>query len=152
MNPALTIAAYVVCNTDPSLKMSTQKCRLMYKNDQVIRRYSEGFKLKILTELSTGKYSKKQLGSIYGIDRSTINEWIKKYDRKDLMNTRIMIENDDDISRIKALQKEIEQLKKVIVKKDLEMLVNDSYLEVIAEKHGYKNVAELKKNLNIKPL
>ena len=123
----------------------------MYKNDQVIRRYSEGFKLKILTELSTGKYSKKQLGSIYGIDRSTINEWIKKYDRKDLMNTRIMIENDDDISRIKALQKEIEQLKKVIVKKDLEMLVNDSYLEVIAEKHGYKNVAELKKNLNIKP-
>jgi transposase-like protein len=124
----------------------------MYKNDQVIRRYSEGFKLKILTELSTGKYSKKQLGSIYGIDRSTINEWIKKYDRKDLMNTRIMIENDDDISRIKALQKEIEQLKKVIVKKDLEMLVNDSYLEVIAEKYGFKNVAELKKNLNIKPL
>lgn len=124
----------------------------MYKNDQVIRRYSEGFKLKILTELSTGKYSKKQLGSIYGIDRSTINEWIKKYDRKDLMNTRIMIENDDDISRLKALQKEIEQLKKVVVKKDLEMLVNDSYLEVIAEKHGYKNVAELKKNLNIKPL
>jgi transposase-like protein len=123
----------------------------MYKNDQVIRRYSEGFKLKILTELSTGKYSNKQLGSIYGIDRSTINEWIKKYDRKDLMNTRIMIENDDDISRIKALQKEIDQLKKVIVKKDLEMLVNDSYLEVIAEKHGYKNVAELKKNLNIKP-
>jgi len=123
----------------------------MYKNDQVIRRYSEGFKLKILTELSTGKYSKKQLGSIYGIDRSTINEWIKKYDRKDLMNTRIMIENDDDISRIKALQKEIDQLKKVIVKKDLEMLVNDSHLEVIAEKHGYKNVAELKKNLNIKP-
>ena len=124
----------------------------MYKNDQVIRRYSEGFKLKILTELSTGKYSKKELGSIYGIDRSTINEWIKKYDRKDLMNTRIMIENDDDISRIKALQKEIEQLKKVIVKKDLEMLVNDSYLEVIAEKYGFKNVAELKKNINIKPL
>jgi transposase-like protein len=124
----------------------------MYKNDQVIRRYSEGFKLKILAELSTGKYSKKQLGSIYGIDRSTINEWIKKYDRKDLMNTRIMIENEDDITRIKALQKEIEQLKKVIVKKDLEMLVNDSYLEVIAEKYGFKNVAELKKNLNIKPL
>jgi transposase len=124
----------------------------MYKNDQVIRRYSEGFKLKILTELSTGKYSKKQLGTIYGINHTTINEWIRKYDRKDLMNTRIMIENEDDLSRINALQKEIEQLKKVIVKKDLEMLVNDAYLEVIAEKYGFKNVAELKKNLNIKPL
>jgi transposase-like protein len=132
--------------------MSTQKDEDMYKNDMVTRRYSEGFKLKILAELSTGKYSKKQLGAIYGINRTTINEWIKKYDRKDLMNTRIMIENQDEISRIKALQKEIEQLKKLLLKKDLEMLVNDSYLEVIAEKYGFKNVAELKKNLNIKPL
>jgi transposase len=132
--------------------MSTQIDVDMYKNDQVTRRYSEGFKLKILAELSTGKYTKRQLGNIYGINRTTINEWIKKYDRKDLMNTRIMIENQDEISRIKALQKEIEQLKKLLLKKDLELLVNDSYLEVLAEKHGYKNVAELKKNVNIKPL
>jgi transposase-like protein len=132
--------------------MSTLKDVDMYKNDMVTRRYSEGFKLKILAELSTGRYSKKQLGSIYGINRTTINEWIKKYDRKDLMHTRIMIENLDEVSRLKALQKEIEQLKKLLLKKDLELLVNDSYLEVIAEKHGYKNVAELKKNLNIKPL
>lgn len=132
--------------------MSTQINVDMYKNDMVTRRYSEGFKLKILAELSTGNYSKKQLGAIYGINRTTINEWIKKYDRKDLMNTRIMIENQDEISRIKALQKEIEQLKKLLLKKDLEMLVNDSYLEVIAEKYGFKNVSELKKNLNIKPL
>jgi transposase-like protein len=93
----------------------------MYKNDQVTRRYSEGFKLKILSELSTGKYTERQLGNIYGINRTTINEWIKKYDRTDLMNTRIMIENQDEISRIKALQKEIEQLKKLLLKKDLEL-------------------------------
>jgi hypothetical protein len=67
------------------------------------------------------------------------------------MNTRIMIENQDEISRIKALQKEIEQLKKALIKKDLEQLANDSFLEVAAEKLGYKNVAELKKNLNTKP-
>jgi transposase-like protein len=131
--------------------MSTQKDVDMYKNDMVTRRYSESFKLKILSELSTGKYSKRQLSNIYGLRSSTINEWIKKYDRKDLMNTRIMVENQDEISRLKSLQKEIEQLKKLLLKKDLELLVNDSYLEVIAEKHGYKNVAELKKNLNIKP-
>jgi len=122
----------------------------MYKNDQVTRRYSEAFKLKILSELSTGKYSKRQLGMIYGINRTTINEWIKKYDRKELMNTRIMVENQDEISRLKALQKEIEQLKKLLLKKDLELLANDSYLEVLAEQLGYKNVAELKKKLNIK--
>jgi transposase-like protein len=123
----------------------------MYKNDGVIRRYSESFKLKILSELSSGKYSKRELGRIYDVHSSTINEWIKKYDRKDLMNTRIMVETKDEISRIKALQKEIEQLKELLIKKDLDKLVIDSYLEVAAENLGYKNVEELKKNLNIKP-
>jgi len=131
--------------------MSTQNVVDMYKNERVTRRYSEGFKLKILSELSTGKYSKRELSRIYGLQSSTINEWIKKYDRKDLMNTRIMVENQDEISRVKALQKEIEQLKKLLLKKDLELLANDSFMEVAAEKLGYKNVAELKKNLNIKP-
>jgi transposase-like protein len=131
--------------------MSTQIKVDMYKNDLVARRYSEGFKLKILAELGKGTYSKRELSRIYGLRSSTINDWIKKYDRKDLMNTRIIVENQDEITRLTALQKEIEQLKKLLLKKDLEQLANDSYLEVAAEKLGYKNVAELKKNLNIKP-
>lgn len=123
----------------------------MYKNDGVTRRYSESFKLKILSELSTGKYSKRELSRIYGINSSTINEWVKKYDRKDLMNTRILVETKDEISRLKALQKEVEQLKELLIKKDLDKLVQDCYLEVAAENLGYKDVEELKKNLNIKP-
>ena len=115
----------------------------MYKNDGVTRRYSEGFKLKILAELSTGKYSKRELGKIYGINRNTINVWIKKYDRKDLMNTRILVETNDEIGRIKALKKEIEQLRKLLIKKDIDKLVVDSYLEVASENLGYKNVDEL---------
>lgn len=122
----------------------------MYQNDQVTRRYSEAFKLKILAELSTGKYSKRELSRIYGLQSSTVNEWIKKYDRKDLMNTRIMVENKDEITRLKELQKEIEQLKKVIIRKDLEHLVYDSYLEVAAKMQGYDNVEEFKKKLNTK--
>jgi transposase-like protein len=123
----------------------------MYKNDKVIRRYSEPFKLKILDELSTGKLNKSQLGKLYGINPTTINEWIRKYNRKDLMNTRIKVETKDEITRIKALQKEIKQLKKLLLKKDLDAMVLDSYLEVAAEDLGYKSVAELKKKLSIKP-
>jgi hypothetical protein len=67
------------------------------------------------------------------------------------MNTRIIVENADEISRLKLLQKEIEQLKKLLLRKDMELLANDAYLEAVAEKLGFKNVAALKKNLNIKP-
>ncbi len=74
-----------------------------------------------------------------------MNEWVRKYDRKDLMNTRIMVQTKDEISRLKELQKEIEQLKKLLIKKDLDKLVQDSYLEVAAENLGYKSVEELKK-------
>lgn len=123
----------------------------MYKNDKVIRRYSESFKLKILDELTTGKLNKNQLGKLYGINPTTINEWIRKYNRKDLMNTRVKVETKDEITRIKQLQKEIEQLKKVLLKKDMDSLIDESYLEVAAEKLGYKSVLELKKKLSIKP-
>ena len=123
----------------------------MYKKKQIIRRYSESFKLKILSELSTGNYNKRDLGRIYGLQNSTINEWIKKYDRKDLMNTRVIVETKDEISRLKALQKEVEQLKDLLIKKDMDKVVLDSYLEVAAENLGYKNAEELKKNLNIQP-
>jgi len=123
----------------------------MYKNDKVIRRYSEPFKLKILAELSTGKYTKSELGKLYSIAPTTINEWIRKYERKDLMNTRVKVETKDEITRIKALQKENEQLKKLLLKKDLDQMIEESYLEVAAEKLGYKSVFELKKKLNTKP-
>jgi hypothetical protein len=44
------------------------------------------------------------------------------------MNTRILVETNDEIGRIKALKKENEQLKKLLVKKDLDKLFLDSYL------------------------
>jgi transposase len=117
----------------------------MYKNDGINRRYSEGYKLKVLAELSTGKYNKTGLGRICGINRTTLNKWIQKYDRNDLMNTRITVGTNNEIGRIKALQKEVEQLKTLLLNKDLDKLVVDSYLEVAAENLGYKNVGELKK-------
>ena len=67
------------------------------------------------------------------------------------MNTRVTVQTDDELTRIKALQKELKQLKDLLIKKDLEKLVTDSYLEVAAENLGYKDVEELKKNLNIEP-
>ena len=123
----------------------------MYKNDGINRRYSEGYKLKVLAELSTGKYNKTELSKIYGINRTTLNSWIDQYDRKDLKNTRVTVETNDEIGRIKELQKELDQLKSLLLKKDLDNLMLDSYLEVAAQNLGYKNIDELKKSLNIKP-
>jgi transposase-like protein len=123
----------------------------MLKNNQTIKRYSESFKLKLLDELSSGKYTKRELSRIYGVGASTITDWIHKYKREDLLNTRLNVETMDELSRIHELEKELEQLKELLIKKDLDKLVLDSYLEVAAQKLGMKDAAELKKKLDIKP-
>ncbi|WP_027076660.1 transposase [Maribacter antarcticus] len=112
----------------------------MYTNDGYVRRYSESFKPKVLVELTKGNHSKRQITLTYGVRSSAMNEWIKKYNRKDLMNTRLTVQTDDELSRIKALQKELKQLKDLLIKKDLEKLVNDSSLAVAAQDLGYKDV------------
>jgi hypothetical protein len=56
------------------------------------------------------------------------------------MNTRVRVQTDDELTRIKALQKEL------LIKKDLDKLIDDRYLKVAANKLGYKDVLELKKN------
>lgn len=122
----------------------------MLKNKHNIKYFSESFKLKILSELSDGKYTKMELSRLYNIGYSTINDWVHKYGRQDLMNQKVIVQTMDELSRIQALQNELAKLKELLIKKDLDALVLDSYLEVAAKELGYKNVAELKKKLDIK--
>jgi len=122
----------------------------MLKNRQPVRQFSESFKLKLLTELSEGKYTKRELSRLYDIGYTTINDWVRKYKRQDLMNQRITVQTMDELSKVKLLQKEIAKLKELLIKKDLDSLMLDAYLEVAAKDLGYKDAAELKKKLDIK--
>lgn len=122
----------------------------MLKDKHTIRHFSESFKLKVLAELSEGKYTKGQLSRLYNIGYTTINDWVHKYKREDLMNQRITVNTMDELSRLKAQEKEISKLKELLIKKDLDALVLDSYLEVAAKELGFKDAAELKKKLATK--
>jgi transposase-like protein len=123
----------------------------MLKNQQIVKRFSESVKLKVLAELSEGKYTKRDLSRKYNVGPSTITDWIHKYDRKDLLNQRVNIESMDELKRIHALEKENAQLKDLLYKKELDKLVQESYLEVAAQRLGMANAEELKKKLDIKP-
>ena len=122
----------------------------MLKNKQTIKRFSESIKLKVLSELSTGKYTKRELSNLYHVGSSTITDWIHKYGRKDLLNQRVNIESMDELSRIHALQKENAKLKELLINKELEHLVLNSYLEVASDQLGMKDIEELKKKLETK--
>lgn len=122
----------------------------MLKDNRTVKSYSESFRLKVLSEIEQGKYTKKEVQQVYGIGMGTIYQWIRKYDRSSLMNKHIRIETMEERDKIKELKKRISELKDILVEKDLKLFVNDIYLETIAEELGFKNVEELKKKLESK--
>ncbi len=122
----------------------------MLKDDRTVKHYSEAFKLQILSELDSGKYTKGEISRIYDIAPASIYAWIKKYGKFDLLNRRIKIETMDDIDKIKKLEDENKQLKELLVQKDIKGFLDEAYLDYAAKEMGYKNVDELKKKLNLK--
>ncbi|MFC2118733.1 transposase [Bacteroidota bacterium] len=122
----------------------------MLKDDRTIKRYSESFKLQVLSELEAGKFTKCEIIRNYSIGAGTLNGWIKKYGKFALFNKRIKIETMEDVDKIKKLESEIKQLKELLINKDIKSLLDDSYLDFASKKLGYKSVEELKKKLNIK--
>jgi len=61
------------------------------------------------------------------------------------MNNRVKVETKDGTTKLKGLQKELEQLKKLVFNRNLDAIVEECYLEVAAEKLEYKRVWQRKK-------
>ena len=127
--------------------MSTQYLLKMLKDNRTIKKYSESFKLKVLSEIESGKYTKAEVCKLYGIGYGSLYKWIKKFDKFALMNKQIRIETMEEKDKIKSLEKEIAKLKEALVDKDLKLFVNECYLDVAREKLGYENLEEFKKKL-----
>jgi transposase len=57
----------------------------MNENIKQVRQYtlySEEFKLEVVLQFNTGKYSVPQLEKIYGVSNTSIYSWINKYSSK----------------------------------------------------------------------
>jgi transposase len=122
----------------------------MLKDDRVIKSYSENFKLKVLSEVESGRLNKKEASHHFNVSEASINKWIKKYGKFSLLNKRIRIETVDERDRIKILEEENRRLKEALANKELKLLVSDAILEVVREQLGYKSVEELKKKYGTK--
>lgn len=117
-------------------------------------RYSEAFKQKVVKEISDGKFrSLLEAKDRYGIGGSvTINEWIKKYGKQDLLPRQVRIEMPDEREEIKKLKNEIKRLKFALSNAKVKEAMSEGYLEEICEEFGIKDIEALKKKLDAKLL
>jgi transposase-like protein len=114
----------------------------MTKSVRSIRRYSIGFQKQVVGELEGGGSTKESIRRKYGIKGgSTIQQWVRKFGKNDLLNQVIRIETMEEKDRVKELEAEIKKLKLALA----DSFLAQRSLEVVIEEANKEYRTDLKK-------
>lgn len=103
---------------------------------QVIR-YSNAFKIKVVNEIESGKYTIGDAKRIYDIKGAeTVQIWIRKLGKTHLLNNIIRIQMKDEKDKVKELQNRVKALERALTDTQIDNLCMKSLIEVIDEKYG----------------
>ena len=111
-------------------------------------RYSEAFKRQVVEEISRGKHlSPQKAKQAYGIGGAvTVEKWIRKYGREDLLPKRIRIETMKEIDELKEARKRIRELEAAVADAHIDFCLEKAYLEIACERLGEERDGFKKKN------
>ena len=119
----------------------------------VICRYSEAFKLTVVSELESGKL--KSIGEAqrrYGITgATTVQSWVKKYGKTQCLPRVMRVEIPEEKDRLRALQKENGRLKKTLAETHMKAVLYESWFEIACREFGVADIEAFKKKLDGKP-
>lgn len=101
-------------------------------------RYSEAFKMQVVEEITSGKFTGINAASrAYGIKgATTVRNWLKKYGHSEVMPKKITINTVEEIDEKKQLQKRVKQLEKALADAYMKNLLSETYFEVACERFG----------------
>lgn len=112
-----------------------------------VRRYSEAFKLQVISELESGKIaSQLEARRKYGIcGGGTIRKWLLLYGKAHLIPGVLRVEKADEGNRLRELEREVQQLKAALADAHMEAVMHRSWLKLACEEFGGGDVEEFKK-------
>jgi len=112
---------------------------------RVLPHYSETFRCKVIKEILTGRYSKKESMQIYQLPYRTITRWLNKLGQKVILEEGIetitlkkynMVSKKNKITesdQIIAMRKQIKQLEKEKADAELKAKLYDKMIEIAEE-------------------
>jgi transposase-like protein len=116
-------------------------------SERVIYRYSEAFKQKVVSEIESGKLSIEAARRIYDIGgQTTIQKWLKKVGKYDLLYKVVRIEMKDEKDKLKELEKQKKQLESALAQEHLKNICLEALIDSIEEHYGI----DVKKNFGDK--
>jgi len=107
-------------------------------NQRIIVRYSISFKQQVVGALESGRFSSiSEAQEHYGITgAATIRNWLVKYGRNHLCAKVVHVEKPNEKEQIKALKKQIKQLKEALGQTQAENVINQEFLKIACEEMG----------------
>ena len=116
----------------------------------LVIRYSEAFKHQVIKEVEDGQCSCSQAQKKYGIKgTNTIHYWMKRMGKLEALPKIIRVEKPDEKSRIKELERQLQQLKNSLAETQVRYLMAESQFEIMCEQQGL-DPQEVKKKLEQK--
>jgi len=113
----------------------------------MVLRYSEAFKLHVVSEIEAGNCTIEGARKKYDIKGSeTVQLWLRKYGKNHLLAKVVHVKTPEERDQLKKLKERIRELESALADAHIENLAYKSLIEV-AEKE-YK--LDLKKNFGVK--
>ena len=115
-------------------------------------RYSEAFKLQIVSEIESGKFkSIFEAMKRYDIrGTSTIQRWIEKYGKNHLLNKVVVVKTVEERDQVKELKQRIRQLETALSNAHLDLCLEKSWVGIACKQAGIEDVEAFKKKVDMK--
>ena len=104
------------------------------ESSRKIVRYSESFKLEVVQKMESEGLSASAASRRYGIKGSrTVKDWLKAYGKNHLITKKVVVMSTKETDLLKRLKKENEELRKLVVKLQLDSLTNEALADIACE-------------------
>jgi transposase-like protein len=106
------------------------------------RQFSEQIRKKAVEEFRSGKYTAKELASLYHCSEQTIYRWIRKYSPADQPKINVVEMAESTDQKVKKLKHKIAELQQTVGQKQIKIDFLDKMIELAEEEYNL----DLKKN------
>lgn len=114
---------------------------------QSVIKYSEAFKLQVIRELESGRFtSVSEASRAYGIKGAmTVAKWARRYGKDHLLGKVIVVMKADEQTEVKELRKRVRTLEKALADAHIDARLDAAYLKIACRRAGVEDVEEFKK-------
>lgn len=106
------------------------------RNKYSHRNFSESFKRSIVKDLDNGKIRVRDVIEEYSVSKSSVYRWIWAYSIHKKRQSRVIVEDRSDQSRVKELEAQVKELQAALGRKQMEVEYQAKLMELASKEHN----------------